>query len=343
MQDAMQRKVHATSGIASRFSEIIGRSHSLLRVFDLVARVATSETSVLILGETGTGKELIANAIHHASPRSRFPYIKVNCGALPDTLIESELFGHEKGAFTGALGKKIGRFEQAQGGTILLDEIAEMQPDLQVKLLRVLQEKEIERVGGTETIKMDVRIIAATNRNLEKEVAEGRFRLDLYYRLNVYPVTLPPLRERKEDIPLLANFFAANFSKKAKRNFQSISTRMMTELQAYGWPGNIRELENVIERSVIMSDGNGILELERSLPAETFSATALSSLKTLTDVKTLQLRTEKEYILSVLKKTDGRIRGEGGAAELLDLKPTTLESRLKKLGIQKEDYLSGNE
>lgn len=329
---------------APRFEGIIGSSHQLLSVLDYITQVAPFETSVLILGESGTGKERIAHCLHYNSPRKTKPFIKINCAALPPSLIESELFGHEKGAFTGATEKRIGKFEQAHEGTIFLDEIGEMPAELQVKLLRVLQEKEIERIGGKAPIKINVRIVAATNRQLEKEVAEGRFRLDLYYRLNVFPVILPPLRERKEDIPQLVHHFATLAARRNNKPFQGIAPKMMAELEAWHWPGNIRELENVIEQSVILNDGTKPLELKRPLAANPFNervpAGQLSGVipaKSLTDVRKIQEETEREYIITILRKTNGRIRGEGGAAQLLNLKPTTLESKMIKLGIKKEN------
>jgi transcriptional regulator with GAF, ATPase, and Fis domain len=331
----LQEEVKTTSN----FEEIIGTSHSLLHVFDAVTQVASLDTSVLLLGESGTGKELVARAIHNLSPRKNKLLVKVNCAALPANLIESELFGHEKGAFTGAIDKRIGKFELAQGGTIFLDEMGEMPLDLQVKLLRVLQEKEIERIGGKQTIKIDVRIIAATNRNLEKEITEGKFRLDLYYRLNVFPITLPPLRERKEDIPLLANFFAHKFSKKTGKPFNGVKPSAMEELMQYNWPGNIREMENILEQSFVLNDGKSELQWGRPLSNTIFTVnqtvTAEALPKTLSEVKDLQQSTERDYILNILKQTNGRIRGTGGAAEILNLKPTTLESRMEKLGIKK--------
>ncbi|WP_207420188.1 sigma 54-interacting transcriptional regulator [Desertivirga brevis] len=325
------------------FNEIIGESPSLHVVFDQVRQVSGTDTSVLILGESGTGKELIARSIHNLSPRKNKLLVKINCAALPPNLIESELFGHEKGAFTGAIDKRIGKFELANEGSLFLDEIGEMPLDLQVKLLRVLQEKEIERVGGKGPIKTDVRIIAATNRNLEKEVAEGRFRLDLYYRLNVFPIVLPALKERSEDIPLLANFFGQKLCKKIGRPFQGISDKVITELLNYQWPGNIRELQNIIEQAVIVNDGQSPLDLGRPLVNKITSNSSIGGLpsfehpKTLSEVKQLQQETEREYILSILKKANGRIRGKNGAAELLNLKPTTLESRMEKLGISRSD------
>jgi transcriptional regulator with GAF, ATPase, and Fis domain len=338
----LQEEVKTTAN----FEEIIGTSPALLKVFDQVSQVASADTSVLILGESGTGKELFARSIHNLSPRKAKLLVKVNCATLPANLIESELFGHERGAFTGAIDKRIGKFELAHGGSIFLDEIGEMPLELQAKLLRVLQEKEIERLGGKGPIRTDVRIIAATNRNLEKEVAEGRFRLDLYYRLSVFPITLPALRERTEDISLLANFFAKKFCKKMNKPFHGIKEKAMQELMYYEWPGNIRELENVIEQAVIINDRQSLLEWGRPLinklvintPVAQLSTPALPP-KTLSDVKLLQQETEREYIITMLRKANGRIRGRNGAAELLNIKPTTLESRMEKLGIIKTNIL----
>lgn len=343
---AQQKHAQATAAgpdAIADFEGIIGNSHQLLSVLDHVSQVAPVDTSVLILGESGTGKERIAHCIHNLSPRKTKPFIKVNCAALPPTLIESELFGHEKGSFTGATDRRIGKFEQADEGTIFLDEIGEMPLELQVKLLRVLQEKEIERIGGKAPFKINVRIVAATNRHLEKEVAEGRFRLDLYYRLNVFPLILPPLRERKEDIRQLAYHFAAIACRRNNKTFHGITPKMMTELEAWGWPGNIRELENIIEQSVILSDGISPLELKRPL-GNSFRTDAASvalpqnpaTARSLTDIRKIQEDTEREYIIAILRKANGRIRGEGGAAQLLNLKPTTLESKMIKLGIKKD-------
>ncbi|HEU5167890.1 MAG TPA: sigma 54-interacting response regulator [Chitinophagaceae bacterium] len=315
------------------FEGIIGKSASLLNVFDLITQVASSDTSVLILGESGTGKELIADCIHNLSPRKNRPFIKVNCAALPATLIESELFGHEKGAFTGALDKRMGKFEKADKGTIFLDEIGEMPVDLQVKLLRVLQEKYIERIGAKDTTKVDVRIIAATNRNLEKEVAEGRFRLDLYYRLNVFPIELPPLRERTEDIPDLADHFINHYNRKAGKKITGLSDKVLRNMTAYTWPGNIRELENLIERSVLLTKGTMIEDI--ALPA--ISKADHATIGENSRIKTIH-ENERDYIISVLKKCNGRIWGAAGAAEVLNLPPTTLTSKMKKLGIRKEDF-----
>lgn len=327
------------------FLGTIGSHHLLLAALDLAAQVAPYTTSVLILGESGTGKGNVAKAIHALSPRRNAPFIKVNCGAIPTTLIESELFGHEKGAYTGAVEKRIGRFEQADGGSIFLDEIGELPLEIQVKLLRVLQEKEFECVGGSSPRKVDVRIIAATNRNLEKEVAEGNFRLDLYYRLSVFPITLPPLRDRKSDIAALSLYFASKFCEEFNREFSGIAAPMIAEMNAYNWPGNIRELENVLERSVILNDGKSKLELKGSLTAIADELSGKLNLSTLEDVKHIQRETERECIISVLKKAEGRIRGTGGAAELLNIKPTTLEAKMAKLGIKRQDFMdaAGNQ
>lgn len=319
------------------FRNIIGKHHLLLAALDLTAQVAPYNTSVLILGESGTGKEKVAQSIHLLSSRKSGPFIKVNCAAIPPTLIESELFGHEKGAFTGATDKRKGRFEQADGGTIFLDEIGELPPEMQVKILRVLQEKEIEYVGGGAPVKVNLRILAATNRHLEKEVASGSFRLDLYYRLNVFPITLPPLRERKSDIEILAVYFAEKFCREFNKPFKGIAPSMMDEMQSYNWPGNIRELENVIEQSAILNDGKSMLELKRSLCVSP-NKSPVPIIKNLDDVKRVQRETEREYIISILKKTDGRIRGINGAAELMNLKPTTLESKIEKLDIKRDDF-----
>lgn len=317
-----------------KFTDIIGRSPALLAVLDQVSQVAPTDTSVLIMGESGTGKEQIARCIHQLSLRHAGPMIKVNCAALPATLIESELFGHEKGAFTGAVDRRIGRFEQASGGTIFLDEIGEMPLEMQVKLLRVLQEKEFERVGGRTTIQTNVRVIAATNRNLEKEIGEGRFRLDLYYRLNVFPVTLPALRERSADIPMLAQYFADRYARKIGKSITEIAPKVVQELINYQWPGNIRELEHLMERSVLLTSGNVIREIYL-MPARETAAVAGPGAAATTQVKTIE-ENERDHILQVLKKCKGKIWGTGGAAELLGVPPTTLNSKMKKLGIRKE-------
>ncbi len=352
LSEQLGRENHYLQEEAKRtanFEEIIGTSPLLLAVFNQVSQVAPTDTTVLILGDSGTGKELFARAVHNLSPRKNKLLVKVNCATLPASLIESELFGHEKGAFTGATDQRIGKFELAHHGTIFLDEIGEMPLELQAKLLRVLQEKEIERLGGKGTIKTDVRVIAATNRHLEKEVAEGRFRLDLYYRLSVFPIVLPALRERPADIPLLAHFFAKKFGQRMSKPFTGIRDTAMAELLAYPWPGNIRELENIIEQAVIINDGHSPLALgrslgnnwittsqtvDRSLTPASPGPVAVSEPKTLSEVKHQLENTERNHILSILKQTNGKIRGKGGAAELLELKPTTLEYRMDKLGIK---------
>lgn len=307
------------------FEELIGSSTSLKKVLKSVERVATTDSTVLITGETGTGKELIARAIHNLSPRKGRPLVKVNCAAIPGGLIESELFGHEKGAFTGALTKKMGRFELADKGTIFLDEIGELPLDLQPKLLRVLQEGEFERVGGTQTFKVNVRVIAATNRNLDQLSKSGQYRPDLYYRLNVFPVHLPPLREREGDIPLLAQYFVQKCSANLGKKIDRIPERMLDALQRYQWPGNIRELEHVIERAVILSEGSELEPIDWLTPA---SGRVSGNGKALTLEEV-----ERQHIADVLEQTHWRVSGDKGAAKILGLNPTTLEARMKKLGI----------
>jgi DNA-binding NtrC family response regulator len=317
------------------FYGIIGRSKSLQTALRHLQIVAPTETSVLILGESGTGKERIAECVHQLSARKGKVLVKVNCAALPVSLIESVLFGHEKGSFTGATERRIGKFEQGHGGTVFLDEIGEMPLDVQVKFLRVLQEKEVERIGGTSTIKIDVRIIAATNRNLEKEVAEGRFRMDLYYRLNVFPILLPALRERKEDIPVLAHYFAEYYSRKIGRSQVEIPDKIMNDLVAHDWPGNIRELEHAIERSVLLAEGKAISQVkmpEFSLKEETLKEVAAPYQEH--KIKTIE-ENERDHIIQVLRKCNGKVFGKGGAAELLGINASTLNSRIKKLGIEK--------
>jgi DNA-binding NtrC family response regulator len=317
------------------FDGIIGSSHLLLTALDHLTLVAPMETSVLILGESGTGKERFAKSIHGLSARKSKPMVTVNCAALPTHLIESELFGHEKGAFTGAVDRRIGKFEQANGGTIFLDEIGELPLESQSKLLRVLQEKEIERLGGRETLKVDVRVIAATNCNLEKEVAAGKFRLDLYYRLNIFPILLPALRERKEDLPELAAFFVRKYGEMAGKPTMSLSAQALNELAAYHWPGNVRELEHLIERSVLLNRG---LIIDHIAIANNTTSPAENPMEN-TRVKSID-DNERDYILSVLKKCNGRISGPGGAAELLEVPSTTLNSKMKRLGITRK-HVSG--
>jgi chemotaxis protein methyltransferase CheR len=304
------------------FENIIGQSDTIKYVLYRIQQVAPTNTTVLIEGETGVGKQLFAYAIHSMSKRKDQPMFKVNCAALSPTLIESELFGHEKGAFTGADKTVKGRFEVADGGTLFLDEIGELPLNLQAKLLRVLQDGEFERLGSSQTIKVDVRIIAATNKVLKNEIQEGRFRKDLYYRLSAYPITVPPLRERKEDIPELISYYVKKYSREMGRNIESIPKAMIDKLIDYSWPGNVRELENVIERAVVISQGN-ILNIVEDFKHDSIDS---DSLKTLEEH-------EKLYIIKVLEKTNGRIEGKSGAAELLGINPSTLRSRIKKLGI----------
>ena len=321
------------------FDEIVGQSEPLTRVLRDIEEVADTDANVLILGETGTGKELIARAIHRNSRRREKPLIKVNCAAMPGTLIESELFGHEQGAFTGATKKREGRFALADGGTIFLDEIGELPVELQVKLLRVLQEGEFEPVGSSRTQKVDVRVIAATNRDLKQATREGKFREDLYYRLNVFPIELPPLRERGDDIGLLAENFVRRFAQRMGRAIESLSEDCNRRLKSYGWPGNVRELQNVIERAVITSR-DGRLNLDRALPESgRIAATeAVSSEKTAQRVRTAKEleALERTNLIVALETTSWRVAGENGAAQLLGMKPTTLSSRMKALGIERK-------
>ena len=307
-----------------KFGEIVGDSDAIKYVLFKITQVAPTDSTVLVTGETGTGKELVARAIHGSSSRKDRPLIKVNLAALSPTLIESELFGHEKGAFTGAVGRKQGRFELADGGTIFLDEIGELPLELQAKLLRVIQENEFERLGGSRTLKVDVRIIAATNRNLKLEVEQGTFREDLWYRLNVYPITVPPLRQRREDIPLLVEHFAAMYAKKAGKIISSVSPRAMQSLKDHSWPGNIRELANVIERAVIHTQGSVLHVVDQFEPADDDSVPT----QTLEEV-------ERDYILRTLESTGWRVEGKHGAAKILGLNPSTLRTRMLKLGIQR--------
>lgn len=309
------------------FEDIIGDSQTLKYALYKIERVAPTDATVLIEGETGTGKELIARAIHHASARNHTPLIKINCATLPDSLIESELFGHEKGAFTSATDRRIGRFELADGATLFLDEIGELPLMLQPKLLRVLQDGEFERLGSSKTIKTDVRVIAATNRDLEREVSEGRFRKDLWYRLNVFPITVPPLRRRKEDIPLLVNWFVKRFSKKLGKQITRISQEAMESLVTYDWPGNIRELENVIERSVINTNGV-VLQLIGHPVAPTVEDPIGPERKPLAQL-------ERDYIVQILEETNWKISGRNSAADILGLNPSTLRGRMRKLNISR--------
>lgn len=328
-------KRDAEKKVITGFEGIVGKSPAMLSVLDQVSLVAPTQSSVLILGDSGTGKEKIAQCIHSLSPRKSKPIITVNCAALPKDLIESELFGHEKGAFTGALEKRIGKFELADGGSIFLDEVGELPLDAQVKLLRVLQEREIEHVGGSRSIKIDVRVIAATNRKLEKEVAEGRFRLDLYYRLNVFPIELPSLKERKADIPLLADYFIEKHCQQMGKTRPVLSQSALQQLESHHWPGNVRELEHLLERSVLLSSGTVIsqITLPATITERSKSTNSDNKLKTLEEM-------EAEHILSVLKSCNGKVGGTGGAAEILGLPASTLNSKIKKLGIRRESYFN---
>jgi formate hydrogenlyase transcriptional activator len=308
------------------FGDVIGQSPQILAVLAGVRKVAKTDSTVLVTGETGTGKELIVRAIHDLSRRKDKLLVKVNCAALPAGVIESELFGHERGAFTGALTRKVGRFELANRGTLFLDEVGDLPLELQAKLLRVLQEGEFERVGGTQTLKVDVRLIAATNRDLERAVAEGRFRADLYYRLNVFPIVIPPLRKRLQDVPRLARHFAMLYASKMGKNVGPLNADVLERLAAYAWPGNVRELQNVIERAVILSP-NGRFELG-DFAAAPAAGSPKSEARSLEDV-------ERQHIVAVLEETGWRVSGDRGAATILGLKRTTLEARMKKLGISR--------
>ena len=313
-----------------QFDEIVGESKKLKGVLKQVEDVAGTDATVLILGETGTGKELIARAIHNLSPRREFAFVRLNCSAIPSGLLESELFGHEKGAFTGAIAQKVGRLELAHQGTFFLDEVGDLPLELQPKILRALQEKEFERVGGTKTIPVNVRLVAATNRDLAKLAAGGQFRSDLYYRLRVFPVTVPPLRERRDDIPLLVRYFVNAHSKRMGRRIDTIPKETMDKLIKWHWPGNIRELENFIERSAILSPG----------PVLQAPLAELETLEAQPEALNASLESaEREHILKVLRESGGMIGGSNGAAERLGLKRTTLNSKMKKLGIKRRDYI----
>lgn len=312
--------------VESTYGDILGHSEAMKAVMEKVQKVAGTDSTVLVHGETGTGKELAARAIHKLSRRASNPMIRVNCAAIPKTLIESELFGHEKGAFTGASSTRIGRFELADGSTIFLDEIGELPADMQAKLLNVLELQEFERVGGTKTLHVDVRVVAATNRDLAAEVREGNFREDLFYRLDIFPIEMPPLRQRREDISMLVWAFVQELSVKMGKIIETIPQKSMDQLQYYPWPGNVRELRNVIERSMILTTGK-VLHVE--MPQSSVSASKKQSLG-LEDV-------EKNHIMDVLSMTNWKVRGAKGAAELLDLKPSTLESKMQKLGIRRPE------
>ena len=318
---------------ASMFEEIVGSSPAIQRMLSRMTKVAPTDTTVLILGETGTGKELVARAIHRRSQRSGHAIVSVNCAATPPSLIASELFGHEKGAFTGAVERRLGRFELAKGGTIFLDEIGELSPETQIMLLRVLQEREFERVGGTRVLLADVRVIGSTNRDLQAAVAAGTFRMDLFYRFNVFPIEVPPLRERSEDIPALVEYFVQRYARKLGKKITKVSEQTLRLFQTYHWPGNIRQLQNVIERSVILCEGE-VFQVDESwmlsrAPQGNLSSNSLS--------QRLQ-KLEREIIEEALAKSKGRIIGSSGAAAMLGIPPSTLDSRIKNLKISKNRF-----
>jgi formate hydrogenlyase transcriptional activator len=325
-----RRYLQGESRSEGQFAEIVGESTGLKQVLDQVSTVAASEATVLILGETGTGKELVAHAIHRMSRLNNGPFIKVNCAAIPTGLLESELFGHEKGAFTGAVSRKIGRMELADGGTLFLDEVGEIPTELQPKLLRVLQDHEFERLGSTHTVKVRVRIVAATNRDLSLSISQGEFRTDLFYRLNVFPVRVPPLRERREDIPLLIRHFVHKFARRMDRYIETIPKATMKALMQWDWPGNVRELENLMERSVILSEGSAL-----RVPLSELQSKAQS--QTDEDGRTLDAA-ERLHIVRVLRESRGVLSGPEGAARRLGLKRTTLQSKMQRLGITRKDY-----
>jgi len=324
-------------GRASMFEEIVGTSKPLKAVLSQTAKVAPTDSTVLITGETGTGKELIARVVHKRSERAEHAFISVNCAAFAPTLISSELFGHEKGAFTGATQRRLGRFELADGGTIFLDEVGELPPDTQVALLRVLQEREFERVGGTESIKVDVRVIAATNRDLNAAIASGSFRSDLFYRLQVFPIEIPALRERREDIPLLVEYFIDRYARKTGKNIRRVNKETLELLQAYAWPGNIRELQNVIERSVILCETETFSIDEGWLPQEP-QAFLTARPKNQIELPRRLEEHEKNMIEEALKASRGRVFGPTGAAAKLGIPRSTLESRIKSLKIDKNRF-----
>jgi len=328
-RDDIARQPNGDTG-THNFDEIVGTSAALKAVLKQVEVVAPTESTVLILGETGTGKELIARAIHTASSRSRRPFVKLNCAAIPTGLLESELFGHEKGAFTGAIAQRIGRFELADGGTVFLDEVGEIPLELQPKLLRVLQEREFERLGSTRTLRTDARLIAATNRELQKMVEQRKFREDLFYRLNVFPISVPALRERSEDIPLLVNHFAQRFARRMNRTIETIPAETMAALTRYPWPGNIRELQNVIERAVILSHGPVLQVPLQDLDNRTALRRDNGNDQTLEAA-------ERTHILTILKETRWVLGGARGAAARLGINRSTLQFRLNKLGIVRPD------
>jgi formate hydrogenlyase transcriptional activator len=321
---------------ASMFEEIVGASPALQAVLSRVSKVAPTDSSVLLTGETGTGKELVARAIHRHSRRSSRAFVSVNCAAIPRDLIASELFGHEKGSFTGALQRRVGKFELAEGGTIFLDEIGELPTETQIALLRVLQEREFDRVGGNQPIRVEVRVIAATNRDLEASIAAGAFRRDLFYRLNVFPIEIPPLRERKEDIPMLVEYFIDRYARKTGKKMRSIDKKTLELLQSYSWPGNIRELQNIIERSVIVCETE-IFSVDQSW----FSVRSSQAQPARGPFSKGSTAQEKASIEAALAQTGGRISGSSGAAAILGVPPSTLESKIRSLKINKFRFKSG--
>jgi formate hydrogenlyase transcriptional activator len=321
-----KKLVPRASRSGGQFVEIVGEGQALKQVLDQVTTVAPSSAMVLILGETGTGKELIARGIHRMSRRKDGPFIKVNCAAIPTGLLESELFGHEKGAFTGAINQKMGRMELADGGTLFLDEIGDIPLELQPKLLRVLQDQEFEHLGSNRTIRVDVRVVTATNRDLAKDVAEHQFRSDLFYRLSVFPIRVPPLRERREDIPLLVGHFVRKFASRMDRHIETIPKEAMKALCEWSWPGNVRELENLMERSVILSESKTL-----RVPLSELKSGAETGDHTLDNA-------ERQHIIRILRETRGLLSGPGGAAHRLGLKRTTLQSKMQRLKINREEY-----
>ncbi len=321
---------------ASMCDEIVGTSAALQKVLSLVSKVAPTDASVLVTGETGTGKELVARAIHRQSKRSSRAFVSVNCAAIPRDLIASELFGHEKGSFTGAVQRRLGRFEMAEGGTIFLDEVGELPMETQIALLRVLQEHEFERVGGTRSIPTNVRVVAATNRNLQEAIAAGTFRSDLFYRLNVFPIELPSLRERRADIPVLVEYFIDRCARNVGKNIRGINKESLDLLQSYPWPGNIRELQNVIERSVILCETENLSVDEAWLPQQT----VVSESKSQSNYCQKLASREKEVIESALRESEGRVFGPSGAAAMLGMPRSTVESKIRSLRINKNRFKS---
>jgi formate hydrogenlyase transcriptional activator len=326
---AQEEKRYFEEELQSNFAEIIGENSGLKQILKQVETVASTNATVLVLGETGTGKELIARAIHRLSRRRDRSFVKLNCAAIPSGLLESELFGHERGAFTGAIAQKIGRLELAHKGTLFLDEVGDIPLELQPKLLRALQEKEFERLGSTRTISVDIRLIAATNRELEKMVADRQFRSDLYFRFKVFPITIPALRDRRDDIPLLVRYFVHMHARHMDKQIETIPPEIMQALTRWHWPGNVRELENFIERAVILTSGSVLRAPLAELEANSEPMGG--------DEGTLEIK-EREYIIRIIKEAKGMIGGPGGAAERLGLKRTTLNSKMRKLGITREDY-----